>query len=154
MNNRFTTVGKGPEKVLVLHDFFAHTASYEPLHSYLDKNLFTYVFFDLRGYGKSKEMTGTYTLKEVTEDCLTLLDQLGWKNFHAIGHSMTGLTIQYLNRCIPDRMLSATAITPVPATGSPLPEDFLAYICEGINGARSLVKLFDLLVGIAIILDL
>jgi 3-oxoadipate enol-lactonase len=140
MDNRVTLLGKGPEKVLVLHDFFSHTASYEPLHNYLDEEFFTYAFFDLRGYGKAKALTGSYTLQEVSEDCIELLDHLEWDTFHAIGHSMTGLAIQHLNSRVPERLLTATAITPVPATGSPLPEDFLAYIRTGINGDDAIVS--------------
>lgn len=140
MENRYTLLGTGPEKVLVLHDFFYHTGSYSPLHSYLDQRHFTYAFFDLRGYGQSKELSGQYSLEEVTSDCLSLLDHLKWSKFHALGHSMTGLTIQYLTSRIPERVLSATAITPVPATGSAIPPDFLEYTRMGIRSEDTIIK--------------
>lgn len=134
MNNRYHILGNGNEKVLVLHDFFASTLSYDALHNYLDKETFTYVFFDLRGYGRSKTIEGKYTLEEVTSDCIELVEHLGWDTFHVVGHSMTGLTIQQLTLQMGGRVKSATAITPVPATGSPIPEDFLEVIRMGIRG--------------------
>lgn len=140
MNERYTTLGNGLEKVLVLHDFFASTVSFEPLHNYLDTEKFTYVFFDLRGYGRSKSLEGNYTLEEVTKDCISLIKHLNWKKFHVIGHSMTGLTIQALTAEIPNHIVSATAITPVPATGSSIPEDFLEVIRAGINGDDSIMR--------------
>lgn len=134
MESRYQTLGSGPNKVLVLHDFFANTASYDGLHAFLDQEQSTYVFFDLRGYGRSKDIEGEYTLNEVTQDCLALVDHLGWDTFHAVGHSMTGLTVQHLNYTAPERLESVTAITPVPAIGSAIPEDFLEVIRTGIKG--------------------
>lgn len=131
---RHMLFGSGPAKVLIMHDWFCDCTSYEPLLPYLDQTHFTYAFFDLRGYGKSRELAGSYTLEEVTEDCLELVNSLGWKEFHVVGHSMTGLTAQHLNWAAPDRVLSVTALTPVPATGSPIPPDFLDFIRAAVQG--------------------
>ena len=138
-NQRYFKLGNGEQKVLVLHDFFASTESYNPLHNYLNQEKFTYVFFDLRGYGRSINIEGNYTLEEVSSDCLKLADDLGWESFHVVGHSMTGMTIQHLNAKAPERVISATAITPVPATGSPIPEDFLEYTLAGIRGDDAII---------------
>jgi 3-oxoadipate enol-lactonase len=140
MKDRYQTLGNGQEKVLVLHDFFASTESYQPLHPYLNQNKFTYAFFDLRGYGRSKNIKGNYTLEEITQDCLELAEHLNWNAFHVIGHSMTGLAIQHLNAIKPDAIKTATAITPVPATGSPIPEDFLQVIRAGVNGDDAIIR--------------
>lgn len=139
MKDRYFQLGTGEQKVMVLHDFFASTASYLPLHDYLDKETYTYVFFDMRGYGKSKEIQGDYSLSEASQDCIALANHLNWGSFHAVGHSMSGMVIQYLNSQIPDRILSATAITPVPATGSSIPDDFLEYTRAGIRGDDSII---------------
>ncbi len=140
MLNRCRLLGNGAEKVLVMHDFFASTESYKSLENYLDQETFTYAFFDLRGYGQSQNVEGEYTLKEVTCDCLDLAEQLGWAEFHVVGHSMTGLTIQHLNATAFDKILTATAITPVPATGSPIPEDFLEVTRAGVRGDDAIIQ--------------
>ncbi len=140
MEKRYKLFGKGPQHVMVMHDWFSDCSSYDFLFPFLDQEAFTYAFFDLRGYGRSKEIKGEYTLEEVTTDCLELADALGWQEFHVVGHSMTGLTIQHLNLKAPKRLQSVTAITPVPATGSPIPPDFLDYIRTAVLGDDDAAK--------------
>ena len=94
----------------------------------------------MRGYGRSKDLEGAYTLEEVTQDCLALADHLGWEHFHVVGHSMTGLAVQHLNATALERMVSVTPITPVPATGSPIPEDFLEVIRQGVRGDDAIMS--------------
>ena len=73
----FTCVGSGPEHVLAMHDWNGDHTNYDPILPYLDEDAFTYAFVDLRGYGKSKVMTGDYTVSEVAGDCLAVVDELG-----------------------------------------------------------------------------
>lgn len=134
ITERTLTIGMGKEHVLVMHDWFSDCTSYHTIIPYLDFQRFTYAFFDLRGYGKSIEITGSYTLDEVSADCIALVDALKWKQFHVVGHSMTGLTAQHLNALITDRILSVTAVTPVPARGSDIPPEFIEIIKQGVAG--------------------
>ena len=60
-------VGSGKEKVLVLHNWVSDSTSYGPLLPYLDTEKFSYLFIDLRGYGGSKEMRGTYSVEEASQ---------------------------------------------------------------------------------------
>ena len=85
-----TLVGKGKEGVVVLHGWFGDYAVFEPTFNALDLDAFTYAFMDYRGYGKSKAMTGDYSMKEIAADALGLVNELGWDQFHLIGHSMGG----------------------------------------------------------------
>jgi pimeloyl-ACP methyl ester carboxylesterase len=115
--------GQGEEKVLVFHDWMGDAANYEPLIPYLDPVSYTYVFVDIRGYGKSLNLTGEYSADEVTADAFRLANTLGWKRFHVIGHSMTGMAVQRM--AVNDqtsgtkRLKSVIAITPVSADGYP-----------------------------------
>ena len=45
-------IGKGPEKVFLLHDWLGDHFNYEPMFPYLDESAFSYALIDLRGYGK------------------------------------------------------------------------------------------------------
>jgi 3-oxoadipate enol-lactonase len=112
--------GDGPVRVLVLHDWLGDHTNYDAMRPYLDGDAFTYVFADLRGYGRSSHLTGAYTLDEVTADCLALADRLGWDGFHVIGHSMTGMVTQRLAASARERILSAVAVCPVSAAGQGL----------------------------------
>lgn len=110
------TAGSGSEPVLVLHEWLGDHSNYDAAIPYFPGRA-RWIFADLRGYGLSRSMTGAYSLDEVADDALTLMDSLGHDRFHVVGHSMTGMVAQYMILRAPDRLKSVTAISPVPATG-------------------------------------
>ena len=63
-----------------------------------------YVFADLRGYGASRGIEGTYTLEESAGDASALRHKLGWTQFSLIGHSMSGLIVQLDQPPLPSRI--------------------------------------------------
>ena len=109
--------GKGPEPVVVLHEWLGDHTNYTPVLPYLSEDRFSYAFADLRGYGLSKAMTGRYSAAEAAADVLALADRLGWQRFHVVGHSMSGMIAQYLALTAQERVKSVVAISPVPASG-------------------------------------
>ena len=123
-----TTYGRGLEKVLVMHDWFSDCSSYEAIIPFLDTQRFTYAFMDLRGYGKSKAIQGECTVEEASHDAIALADHLKWDQFHVVGHSMSGMIAQRIALDVTDRVKSVVAITPVPACGSPAPEEVIAFL--------------------------
>ncbi|MBI2810164.1 MAG: alpha/beta hydrolase [Candidatus Melainabacteria bacterium] len=120
-------MGSGKEKVLVMHSWTGDMTSYDLMLPYLNTDAYTYVFVDLRGYGCSKEMSGTYTVEEASSDAIKLVDSLGWDQFHLIGHSMSGMIAQKIAVDNPSRVKSVVAITPVPACGTPGPKDVMDH---------------------------
>jgi 3-oxoadipate enol-lactonase len=110
-------VGSGPEPVIVLHEWLGDHTNYDGILPYLSRKKYTYIFADLRGYGLSRAMTGKYSADEAATDVLRLLDHYGYKQFSAIGHSMSGMVVQYLMLTAPDRLKTVVAISPVPASG-------------------------------------
>lgn len=143
--------GQGPEKVLVFHDWMGDAANYEPLIPYLDASAYTYVFADIRGYGRSRHLTGTHTVEEVAADAFHLAQKLGWDRFHAVGHSMTGMVVQRM--AIDDwtsgtkRLKSVVAITPVSADGYPADDDTRTFLWELIHRRDLSEQGFTLLTG-------
>ena len=115
--------GSGPERVLVMHDWAGDRTTYDPTMPYLDGSAFTYAFVDLRGYGKSRDTAGEYTVTEVAKDCLEVADELGWQNFHVMGHSMTGMATQRIALDAPSRVKSAIAVCAVSAAGMPMDDE-------------------------------
>lgn len=113
----FARHGDGPRRVLVLHDWFADHSGYDPALPYLSRERFTYVFADLRGYGLSRAIAGRYSLEEAAEDCLALLERLGWAECALVGHSMSSLVVQRMAQLAPGRISALAALTPVPPTG-------------------------------------
>jgi 3-oxoadipate enol-lactonase len=139
----YTQVGSGPSRVLVMHDWNGDHTNYDAILPYLDRAAFTYVFVDLRGYGTSRHIAGEYTVEEISRDCLALADRLGWRRFHLIGHSMTGMATQRIAADAPDRIESAIAICPMSAAGSPANDEalqFFATTTENDDNFRRLIK--------------
>jgi 3-oxoadipate enol-lactonase len=143
--------GHGPEKVLVLHDWMGDAANYDPILPYLDAGIYTYVFADLRGYGKSQHLRGAYTADEVSADAFRLAAQLGWDRFHLIGHSMTGMVVQRM--ALADwaanarRIKRAVAITPVSADGYPADEATKQFLWAVIGNHEMSQMGFSMLTG-------
>ena len=131
----YTTLGQGAEHVLVFHGWTGDHTVWTPIMLALDTQTFTYVFPDYRGYGKSRHLKGHYSLKEIAADMIELIDQLGWMRFHIIGHSMGAMAMQRLLVDINDwqRIKSAIAVTPVPASGAQLDEQSWAMFEASIT---------------------
>jgi 3-oxoadipate enol-lactonase len=123
----YMTLGSGDEHVLMLHDWSCDQTTYEPTKPFLDGAQYTYVFADLRGYGLSKELDGEYTADEAASDCIELVESLGWRRFHIVSHSMTGLVAQQIALQATDRVKSVVAACPVSAAGFPMDEATWSY---------------------------
>ncbi len=140
--------GKGMNKVLVLHDWFSDCSSYSNVEPYLDTQTFTFVFADLRGYGRSKEKTGKYSADEAAHDLLALLDALHWKTFHIVSHSMTALVAQKILHIAKGRLQSLICITPVPACGSPAPDEAMRFMEDAArNNDESAAQIVHMMTG-------
>ena len=112
-------LGSGARTAIVLHEWLGDASNYEPLHPYLDLAARRYCFADLRGYGRSLDLAGEYSLAEACADVLALADRLGLARFDLVGHSMSGLVAQRLALVAPARVRAVVAITPVFAAGFP-----------------------------------
>lgn len=123
-----TLVGHGKSKVIVSHDWLSDCSGYESMMPYLDTDQFTFAFADLRGYGKSRKITGACTVEEAAADLFALAKGLKFENFHFIGHSMSAMIGQYMATLQPEQIKSLSLITPIAASGSPIPDVMLAFI--------------------------
>jgi pimeloyl-ACP methyl ester carboxylesterase len=127
------TIGKGPIKVVVIHGWFWDHRVFEPIYDCIDGERFTYAFIDIRGYGKSRDLPGAYTIAEVAADAVALTEQLGWRDFHVVGHSMGGKAAQKVAMEAGSRARSVVAVTPVPASALPFDDatfGFFASACD------------------------
>ncbi|KXF81919.1 alpha/beta fold hydrolase [Enterovibrio coralii] len=118
----YSTIGSGPEYVVVLHEWLGDHSNYEPVITYLDTQKFTWIFVDLRGYGDSKELSGEYTCEEASEDVQRLIDKLGIHSVNLVGHSMSALVAQKILVDNPLLLKKLILVTPVPASGIQISE--------------------------------
>ncbi|WP_406151594.1 alpha/beta fold hydrolase [Streptomyces sp. NBC_01012] len=115
--------GDGPHKVIAVHGWFADRSAYDPVLPDLDAGSFQYAVVDLRGYGEARHADGAYTTAEGAADVLALADRLGWERFSLVGHSMGGSVIQRTLAAAPHRVRRIVGVSPVPASGLPLPPE-------------------------------
>jgi pimeloyl-ACP methyl ester carboxylesterase len=118
----YDTFGRGPHKVVVLHGWFGDQTFMAPMRDALSLDEFTYVFPAYRGYGASRQQTGTYAVEEISADVRVLIDTLGFDTVSLVGHSMGGKFIQRVAIDAPGRVKRMVAITPVPAAAVPFDE--------------------------------
>jgi pimeloyl-ACP methyl ester carboxylesterase len=135
-------IGSGPAKVVVIHGWFWDHRMFTPIFDALDTGRYTYAFIDIRGYGNSREVAGTYSIGEVAADAIALADQLGWREFHVVGHSMGGKAAQKVAMDAVGRVKSIVAVTPVPASALPFDDavfGFFTAACEKDEAALAVM---------------
>lgn len=99
---------------------------------------------DNRGSGESPAPPGPYTAREMADDALALLDELGVEGAHVAGHSLGGMVALEMALAAPSRVLSlvlaATAARPHPRTVSCL--EVAAGLWEAGCAPEMLVRTF------------
>jgi pimeloyl-ACP methyl ester carboxylesterase len=110
-------VGSGLTRVIVTNDWLCDTSTWDGARAYLDAVRFTFAFADLRGYGRSRGLPGTFTVLEAAADVLTLADALGWDRFAIVGHSMSSLVTLHLAQQRSDRIDRVVVLAPPPPAG-------------------------------------
>jgi pimeloyl-ACP methyl ester carboxylesterase len=136
------TIGSGPTKVVVIHGWFWDHRVFTPMFDCLDADRTTYAFIDIRGYGNSRNLSGQYSIGEVAADVIALADQLGWREFHVVGHSMGAKAAQKVAMDAGARVRSVVAVTPVPASALPFDDaafGFFTSACEQDEVALALM---------------
>ena len=120
------------------------------MRPWIDTDAFTFAFADVRGYGGSKAIKGSYTTDEIAADVLRLADHLGWDRFHLVGHSMNGMAgfKTVLRDHAGDRRIkSFVAITPVTPDGYPATKDDRAFLWSAIDDDETAKNAFAGLTG-------
>ena len=132
-------LGSGPLGVLVLNDWMGDTSTWDGARPYLDDERFTWIFADLRGYGRSMGQQGAFTVAEAAADVVSLADALGWPKFAVVGPSMSTLVALHLAQRLPDRVERAVLLTPPPPRGFGADEarlDALRAVARGDEATR------------------
>ncbi|MDW8157925.1 MAG: alpha/beta fold hydrolase [Bacteroidia bacterium] len=94
--------GAGPA-ILLIHGYMFSGQMYHPLLDYWQHH-FQLIIPDLRGYGRSINLPGPYTIEQSVQDVLAIMDSLGLSHFFVVGYSKGGLVAQQLATHYPYRV--------------------------------------------------
>lgn len=119
---KYKQIGQGKKIIVFLHELMGDSNNYNNIIPYLDKEEFTYIFVDLRGYGLSKEIKGEYSCNEAAFDIKKLIDFLGINSYFLLAHSMSTMIAQKIS-IIDKRVAKLILITPIPAAGIKMNEN-------------------------------
>lgn len=139
--------GDGAHKVIAVHGWFADRSAYAAVLPDLDRAAFQYALVDLRGYGEARDTAGAYTTTEAATDVVALADRLGWARFSVIGHSMGGAVAQRVLALAPDRLRRLVGVSPVPASGLPLPGEQRELFTDAAHRPRNRRAIIDFTTG-------
>src|SRR3954465_7178112 len=70
------------------------------------------IAFDNRGAGRSDKPFGTYSMDQMTDDAVAVLDAVGVTAAHVVGASMGGVISQILGVRYPERVVALTLACP------------------------------------------
>lgn len=98
----YQEVGKGTPVVL-LHGFPLNHTIWQPLAPLLQDQA-RLILPDLRGYGQSPVTEGGYSMRELADDVLALLDRLKIEHTLLVGHSMGGYVALAFAQAYPHRL--------------------------------------------------
>ncbi len=114
----FDKHGSGDRGVIVLNDWIGDVSTnWDGARQYLDHEHFTWVFADLRGYGRSRGQSGKFSVTEAAADVLAIAGSLGWHRFSVVGHSMSSLVALHLAQHHADAIERVVVLTPPPPRG-------------------------------------
>ncbi|MEU4033923.1 alpha/beta fold hydrolase [Streptomyces collinus] len=139
--------GDGAHRVFAVHGWFADRSAYAPVLPDLDRSSFTYALVDLRGYGEARDAVGSYTTTEAAVDLVELADRLGWERFSVVGHSMGGAVAQRLLSVAPHRLRRIVGVSPVPASGLPLPGEQGVLFADAAHRPENRRAIIDFTTG-------
>ena len=130
--------GEGEPLLLIQGMSGTHVSWGDPFRAPLEREL-DVVAFDNRGIGLSAPIDAPFTIGEMAEDAVGLLDELEIESAHVVGISMGGMIAQELTLAHPERLRSLTlGCTYCGGPGSQMmPAENAQKLAEGIaSGSR------------------
>jgi 3-oxoadipate enol-lactonase len=118
----YTVDGPADAPVVVLSNSLGATrAMWDPQVPALAER-YRVVIYDTRGHGESPAPAGPYTIDDLTDDLVALLDEVGAERAHVVGLSVGGMTGIRLAARDPDRVDRLAVLC---SSAKPDPQGFL-----------------------------
>jgi len=132
--------GEGPERVVLVHGFQASAAIWRLMQEALPADRYTSIAINNRGAGGSEAppREADFSVQIFASDAFELLDQLGWRDFTLVGHSLGGATVAQFAVDHPGLLKGLVLLDPADPDGRSLPQGgpSLDELIEGRMAAR------------------
>ncbi|AKF08552.1 alpha/beta fold hydrolase [Sandaracinus amylolyticus] len=127
------TIGEGRLPVLFVHGWMVSSSVWDEMLEAMQPRDQRWILPDLRGTGASDRPSQGHGIEQHAEDLIAVADAVGASRFAIVGHSMGGQLAQLLAARHPDRVLGVVLLSPVPASGIPLPPEVVELFstCAG-----------------------
>jgi pimeloyl-ACP methyl ester carboxylesterase len=100
---------EGEIPVLLIPGFGCNHSCYEFMTDYFSCR-YGLIIPDNRGMGPYQNVTSDYSIENLADDCIDLMDLLGHDKFHVVGTSMGGFVAQVLMTKYRERILSTSLL--------------------------------------------
>jgi 3-oxoadipate enol-lactonase len=119
------------EPLLLIHGLGYARWGWEPVLPGLAER-YDVILFDNRGIGHSDAPPGPYTVAQMAEDAVRVLDEAEVERAHVVGTSLGGMVAQELVLAHPDRVdrLVLACTTPGGAKAHPMPQQTVSLLAE------------------------
>lgn len=98
---------ENPERIVFVHGLMAFSANWRKIASRM-QDQYECLIYDQRGHGRSFKPETGYTLEDFAQDLNKITDELGWTQFHLVGHSMGGRTAMVFASLFPEKVKTLT----------------------------------------------
>jgi non-heme chloroperoxidase len=125
------TFGRGTRPVVLVHGWALSGRLWDQVARRWPDGAGTLHVPDLRGAGWSAKPRTGYTLERYARDVIEALEKLGLLDVALVGHSMGGAIAQLVAIERPALLAKLVLVSPVPASGVPLPPEGVQFFRAG-----------------------
>ncbi len=141
----FKVYGQGEQDIVLLHGWMVSSIVYDELIDYFSGDDYRVIVPDLRGTGLSDKPDGGYSLEAYLRDLEAVVEASGATDYVLVGHSMGGAVAQRAAARFDGDLRGLVLLSPVPASGFPLPDDVYGLFSAAADDAD--LKRFILLIS-------
>lgn len=132
--------GAGPQRVLFIHGFQASARIWHAVQRELPTDQYTSVAVNNRGAGASDAPPSEddYGVPVFASDAFELVEQLGWRDFALVGHSLGGATVAQFAVDHPELLQGLVLLDPADPDGREAsPEEIDRIVDERMTARRA-----------------
>jgi pimeloyl-ACP methyl ester carboxylesterase len=144
----YRVVGAG-EPVLLVHGAIFSSVGFDPLLPEAALKGYQLISYNRRGYAGSTRARVPFTMADQAADALALLDKLGIRRAHIVGHSYGGAIALQIAQNHPERVASLSLFEP--AIFEPTPA--LQEVFNAINTASAIFQKTDTVGALSLFMD-